>query len=178
MTIFAYKTPQAGSCVMRLQGIERMPTEDKTALLRSISDDLRALLMCIGQHVEAGNLDAKSTAPMDEVIRMIRDTEVEYRQSLERELRRSRKQKRWLRKEYGGVVTGSEVLARTYRSKVQTLRGVIRGLRMEVERLTSELETLRLKDGNEGQGEQVDVKTLEGDCVLSKEVVEKTEGEE
>lgn len=152
-----------------------MTVEDKTALLRSISDDLRALLMCIGQHVDAGNLDAKSTAPMDEVIRMIRDTEVGYRHSLERELRRSQKQKRWMRKEYRSVVMGSEVLARTYRNKVQALRGVIRGLRLE-----SESETLRLKKGNGGRkegAEEAEAKGLKGDCVLSKKVVEK-EGDE
>lgn len=155
-----------------------MPVEDKTALLRSISDDLRALLMCIGQHVDAGNLDAKNTAPMDEVIRMIRDTEVGYRHSLERELRRSRKQKRWMRKEYRGVVMGSEVLGRTYRSKVQALRGVIRGLRVEVDRLESELENLRLRDRKGVQGEDTKGKDLKGDCVLPKELVEKESGEE
>lgn len=136
---------------MRLNGIEHKSQKAKTELLHSISDDLRALLMCIGQHVEAGNLDAKSTAPLDEVIGMIRDTGIGYRRSLERRLRRSRKQKRWLQREYRGVVRSTEALARAYKAKVQTLKNVVRGLRMDAAELEIELERSRL-----GKREKVD----------------------
>lgn len=132
---------------MRLNGIEYMSQKEKAKLLRSISDDLRALLMCIGQHVDAGNLDAKTTAPLDEVIRMIRDTEIGYRRSLERGLRRAGKQKRWLRREYRRVVRNTEALARAYKIKVQVLKDEVRGLRVQIEGLEDELEMLRLGKG-------------------------------
>lgn len=145
--------PNPGSCVMRLNGIEYMSQEGKTKLLRSISNDLRALLMCVGQHVDAGNLDTKSTAPLDEVIRMIRDTEIGYRRSLEKALRRSRRQKRWLRREYRGVVRSTEALARAYKAKVQASQNVIRELRVNTTGLENELEMLRFGKAKEAETE-------------------------
>lgn len=148
----------------------------KAELLRSISNDLRALLMCIGQHVESGSLDNQTTAPLDEVITMIRDTEVGYRRSLERELRRSRKEKRWMRREYRGVVRSAGVLAKAYRAKVLALKGVVRGLRMNMADSKAEGGILQTDKGKGGVEEERE------DCAKVKEVVEnageKDSGEE
>lgn len=174
------RVPSPGSCVMRLNGIEYMSQKGKTKLLRSISDDLRALLMCIGQHVDAGNLDAKTTAPLDEVIRMIRDTEIGYRRSLERGLRRSRKQKRWLRREYRGVVRSTEALARAYKTKVQVLKDEARGLRVQIEGLEDELEMLRLgkRMGKEAEAAEEEKTDTARDCGELEGMVEMESGKE
>ena len=126
----------------------------KAELLRSISNDLRALLMCIGQPVESGSLDSQTTAPLDEVITIIRDTEGGYRRSLERELRQSRKEERWMRREYRGVVRSMGVLARAYRAKVLALKGVIRELRMEMADLKAERGVLQTAEVVENAGEE------------------------
>lgn len=169
----SHEVPAAGSCVMRLQGIENKNPAAKVELLRSISNDLRALLMCIGQHVESGTLDSQTTAPLDEVITMIRDTEMGYRRTLEQALRRSRNEKRWMRREYRGVVRGAEVLARAYRAKVLTLEGVVRGLRMELAVVKAErgilqtekevVENAGEEERDAGAGSKGDVDGVEGE---------------
>lgn len=153
-TMASHEVPPAGSCVMRLQGIENMSHAAKAELLRSISNDLRALLMCIGQHVESASLDSQTTAPLDEVITIIRDTEAGYRRSLERELRQSRKEERWMRREYRGVVRSMGVLARAYRAKVLALKGVIRELQMEMADLKAERGVLQTAAVVENAGEE------------------------
>lgn len=145
---------------MRLQNIEQLTPASKTQLLSSISNDICALLMCIGQHVEAGNLSQKNTEPLDEVIKMIRDTEVGYRRSLERGVRRLQRQKRWMRREYRGVVRGAETLGRMYRGRVQVLRERVGGMRAEMEMLRMRMEK---KDKEkelemEGKGKQMEEK--------------------
>lgn len=152
--------PNPGSCVMRLNGIEYMSQQGKTELLQSISDDLRALLMCVGRHVDAGNLDARSTAPLDEVISTIRDTEIGYRRSLEKRLRRTRKQKRRLRREYRGIVRSTDALARAYKAKVQALKDEVRRLRGDIIRLEGEVEMWRMA---KGKGAVMEERTDSGD---------------
>lgn len=149
---------------MRLQNLEQLTPASKTKLLDSISNDICALLMCIGQHVEAGNLNQQNTEPLDEVIKMIRDTEVGYRRSLERGVRRLQREKRWMRREYRGVVRGAEMLGRTYRGRVQELRGRVGGLRAEMEllRIGMEKKDKEKEMEMEGKGKEMEEKMESG----------------
>ncbi|KAL2009662.1 hypothetical protein VTN00DRAFT_5469 [Thermoascus crustaceus] len=172
-----------GSCAMRLTDIDTLSSALKTDLLRSIATDISATFIYIAKQAEAGNLSTIHTAPINSIIRIIKDTEVAQRRALERKVRRYERQARRLREKrkmvksgLGQVVKKAEEVLGGYRGRVEGLKGELRGVRRELELVREKYELLkerveRGKRGEEdkqddGEGEQIrkdgDIGTIDG----------------
>lgn len=155
------KSLSPGSCTLRLTHITSLPSSQKTALISSIANDMKATFIYIAKQSEAGNLDSQNTAPLDNVVATIRDTAVSERRMLEKKLekaeRRVRKLKReqkWMHNEVVEVLKRVEVVSGKWKEKVERLRGKVEGLQRE------------LVSGREGVVEQME------------ETMEQNEGED
>ncbi|KAJ5884680.1 hypothetical protein N7495_009190 [Penicillium taxi] len=130
-------TTPPGFSVIRLEGLERWTSDKKTEVLQSISDDIRATFMCITNHIRVGTLSPAHTKPLEEVIDIIRDSNMNHRRKLERRIKRLRKQNQWIQKEYRRVVQTADTVARTYNGRVQKLKQRTLSLQEQLTRLTS-----------------------------------------
>lgn len=83
-----------GSCALRLTNLHKYTPSAKKRLMQSIATDIKATLICIANQARVGNLTARQTAPVNEVIRIIRDTDVAERRRLENRVARHRRQAR------------------------------------------------------------------------------------
>lgn len=117
-----------GSCALRLSNIEQLSPDQKTELVRSVANDITAVFIYIARQAEAGNLTTANTEPINDVISVIRDTEVKHRQKLEDKLaryeraaQRRRRERRWLRVELGRVIRRTKVAAGSWRTKTDEL---------------------------------------------------------
>ncbi|KAL1981998.1 hypothetical protein VTN96DRAFT_1964 [Rasamsonia emersonii] len=117
-----------GSCALRLSNIERLSPDQKTELVRSVANDITAVFIYIARQAEAGNLTTANTEPINDVISVIRDTEVKHRQKLEDKLaryeraaQRRRRERRWLRVELGRVIRRTKVAAASWKTKTDEL---------------------------------------------------------
>lgn len=142
---------------MRLDNLEKRSSLSKTKLMCSIADDMCATFQCIAKHAEAGNLTARHTEPLDQVIRIIRDTEVSQRHRLERQARRLRLERRWMRREFRKVVKSAEQVSQAWEKRVAVLQGTVRELHYEVARVKvrGEAEDVKELDSCEEQGDEV-----------------------
>jgi hypothetical protein len=139
----APQMPNAGSCVLRLEHVEEKSPAAKGELVHSIAEDICATFICIARHTEAGTLENAQTRVIDNVIKTIRDTDVERRIFLERKVRRLRMERRFLRREHAATVGQADALACGYRNKVQGLTHLLREARGEVVQLRGERDLLR-----------------------------------
>lgn len=105
------KTLKPGSTTLRLQNLPTLSSSSKTSLLQSIADDITATFITVGQHAAAGHLTEHHTAPLHDVIALIKDTADAQRRALERKLeryerrvRRGQTERRWMRRELARVV--------------------------------------------------------------------------
>lgn len=133
------KSLPPGSCTLRLTNITTLPSLQKTALISSIANDIKATFIYIAKQSEAGNLNPHNTAPLDDVVATIRDTAVSERRMLEKKLekaerrvRRLRKEQKWMQKEFGEVVKRAEVVSGKWKEKVERLRGRVEGLQRDL----------------------------------------------
>jgi SMC interacting uncharacterized protein involved in chromosome segregation len=133
--------------------------------MASIAADICATFISIAKYSEDGTLHAKHTGVIDMVIQTIRDTDVKQRHLLDRQVRRLRKEKKWIRKKYSRLAGQADGLGRTYQTKARKLKIALREAQGEVMRLQNERDMLRacLKNrgyalsGNvDGKGEEVD----------------------
>lgn len=105
------KTLKPGSTTLRLQTLASLSSPGKTSLLQSIADDITATFITVAQHAAAGHLSEQHTAPLHDVIALIKDTASAQRHALERKLqryerrvRRGQRERRWMRREFGRLV--------------------------------------------------------------------------
>jgi hypothetical protein len=158
----------AGSCTLRLENLEHLSPAAKIELMHSLAEDICATFICIARHTEAGTLESKHTRVIDNVIKTIRDTDVERRIFLERKVRRLRKERHLLRKMHGTVVEQADGLARGYRNKVLDLTQLLREARGEIVQLRGERDVLwncvRKRDLNGDTGEVTEVTGVNGVC--------------
>lgn len=150
-----------GSCAMRLTNIDTLSSALKTDLLHSIATDISATFIYIAKQAEAGNLSTVHTAPINSIIRVIRDTEVAQRRALERKVRRYERQARRLREkrkmvksELGQVVRKAEEVLGGCRGRVEGLKGELSGVRRELELVREKYELLRARVEKERTGEE------------------------
>lgn len=152
------KTLHAGSCTLRLQNLPSLPPHTKTALLASIAHDMRATFIYIAKQAEAGTLSPDNTAPLNEVLTIIKDTDMRRRESLERRLERYEKrierlrgERAWMRREFGGVVGRVEGVQGRWREREGGLRRALEGVRGEYAVLSGKYALLQagLKQGIE-----------------------------
>lgn len=155
------KSLPPGSCTLRLTNIASLPSSQKTALISSIANDMKATFIYIAKQSEVGNLDSHNTAPLDNVVAIIRDTAVSERrlvekrlEKAERRVRNLKREQKWMQEEVGKIVKSVDVVSRKWKEKVERLRGRVEGLQRE------------LVSGREGTVEQ------------REETIEQNEGED
>lgn len=113
--------------------------------MHSIAQDICATFTCIAKHAEAGNLEDQHTDVIDNVIKIIRDTDVKSRHRLEKRWRRLRKERDWLRIKHRKMGREIDEFSLLYRKKVRDLTVALRERNHEVEQLRAERELLLAK---------------------------------
>ncbi|KAJ5700771.1 hypothetical protein N7536_003784 [Penicillium majusculum] len=132
-----------GSCALRLENLEQQTSTTKSELMVSVAADICATFISIAKYSEEGTLQAQHTGVIDNVIQTIRDTDVKQRHLLDRQVRRLRKERNWIRKRYSRLASQTDALGRTYQTKMRKLRTSLSEARGEVARLQSERDMLR-----------------------------------
>ena len=144
-----------GSCAMRLQGLESMSDLQKTELVASISTDIRAFILCLREHINAGNIDIQHTRSFDNVVDLIQGTDLTHRKMLIRKVRHLRKERRSAREGLRQFYRNADELAREQMSQVRELKERVQEIRKEMGILQWELDLLRLSrrrnQGNENE---------------------------
>ncbi|KAJ5505271.1 Isopropylmalate dehydrogenase [Penicillium expansum] len=135
--------PKPGSCALRLENLEQQTSAEKGELMVSIAADICATFISIAKYSEDGTLQAQHTGVIDNVIQTIRDTDVKQRHLLDRQVRRLRKERNWVRKKYSRLVGQADALGRAYQTKMRKLRISLREAQAEVARLQNERDILR-----------------------------------
>jgi hypothetical protein len=77
-----------GFCALRLSDINNLLSDQKTELINSVANDIAAAFIYIHRQAKAGNLTTTNTEPLENVIGIIRGTDVKYRRHLERKAER------------------------------------------------------------------------------------------
>ncbi|THC88301.1 hypothetical protein EYZ11_012255 [Aspergillus tanneri] len=113
---------------MRLQDIESLSPASKSATIRSIANDISSVFIRIYKLVDRGILSSKHTAPIDEVIQIITRVEGSHRRMLGRTIRRYqrrakqwRREKRWMRRQFGEFVKRSDAMHGRWKKRVEKL---------------------------------------------------------
>ncbi|KAJ5593861.1 uncharacterized protein N7459_000069 [Penicillium hispanicum] len=132
-----------GSCVMRLEGLEKLTPDGKTKLMESISTDIVATMLCVTKHMEAGSLRSKNVASINEVLSAIDEAGSKYRRRLERRVHRLRRQKYWLVKEYRKLAQGADAMGQKYKANAQISRQQIQLSRSRAQMMQRQLQMLR-----------------------------------
>ncbi|KAB8234290.1 uncharacterized protein BDW43DRAFT_310318 [Aspergillus alliaceus] len=122
------RTP--GSCAMRLRNLVGLSSTSKTALLRSIADDIRAAFISISKQLSRGTLRTKHTDPIHDLIASIKSTESPECQRMQQELERYRQRERrwrverkWMRRKVKGLVRHSEEIHRRWKDQLWRAKG-------------------------------------------------------
>jgi SMC interacting uncharacterized protein involved in chromosome segregation len=110
--------------------------------MASIAADICATFISIAKYSEEGILQAQHTDVIDKVIQTIRDTDVKQRHLLDRQVRRLRKDRKWIRKKYSRLAGQADGLSRAYQTKMRKLSISLREARGEVARLRRERDML------------------------------------
>ncbi|KAJ5662574.1 uncharacterized protein N7477_010190 [Penicillium maclennaniae] len=148
------EVPPPGSCAMRLQGLENMSKLQKTELVDSISTDIRALILCLREHINAGNIDIQHTRSFDILINLIQQTDLTHQRMLVRKVRRLRKERHRVRKDLRQFYRNVDELARKQMSQVRKLKERLQDSRKKMAILLRELDFLRLSRGNQDNEDQ------------------------
>ncbi|KAJ5597285.1 hypothetical protein N7537_007369 [Penicillium hordei] len=132
-----------GSCALRLENLEGQTSTTKGELMASVAADICATFISIARYSEEGTLQAQHTRVIDKVIQTIRDTDVKQRHLLDRHVRRLRKERALIRKNYSRLAGQADTLGRAYLTKMRKLSTSLREARGEVARLQNERDMLR-----------------------------------
>jgi hypothetical protein len=134
-------TLRQGSYITSLQTLPTLPNTSKHTLLSSIATDITSTFICISKALETGTLSPEHTAPIDRIIDIIQGTEVSHRRMLERKVeryarlaRRLKRERDWIRREFGEVVKTAEAVNARWRERVRDLEGGNMAMRREVVR--------------------------------------------
>ncbi|RHZ56385.1 hypothetical protein CDV55_101855 [Aspergillus turcosus] len=129
------------SYISHLQTLPKLNNTSKRTLLNSIATDITATFIYISKHLENGTLSDEHTAPIDRVIDIIKGTEVSHRRMLERKVkrytrlaRRLKREREWIRREFGELVKRAEAVNARWRERVRDLEGVNKAMRRELVR--------------------------------------------
>ncbi|KAJ5308636.1 hypothetical protein PENANT_c053G02920 [Penicillium antarcticum] len=134
-----------GCCAFRLENLENQTSQTKKELMNSIAQDICATFTCIAKHAEAGNLEDQHTDVIDNVIKMIRGTDVRTRHRLEMRERRLRRERNWLRMKHLKMSRDVNDLSGLYRKKMRDFNAALRKRNGEIEQLRAERELLMVK---------------------------------
>ncbi|KAF7114546.1 hypothetical protein CNMCM5793_009191 [Aspergillus hiratsukae] len=125
-----------GSYIPHLQTLPTLSNTSKHTLLNTIATDITATFICISKHLETGTLRNEHTAPIDRIIDIIQGTEVSHRRMLERKVkryarlaRRLKREREWMRREFGEVVKRAEAVNGRWRERVRDLEVVNQAMR-------------------------------------------------
>lgn len=128
-----------GFCTMRLRNIQTLSSPAKTALLQSIANDISATFIYLAKQAEANTLNPEHTAPIDDVIAIIKDTTASQRRTLERRMaryerrtKRLRAERKWAQREFGRVVQKAEMVHGRWKETVDRLREGMERMRREL----------------------------------------------
>ncbi|KAJ5971613.1 uncharacterized protein N7479_001531 [Penicillium vulpinum] len=132
-----------GSCALRLERLEQQTSTTKGELMASVAADICATFISIAKYSEEGILQGQHTGVIDKVIQTIRDTDVKQRHLLDRQVRRLRKERKWMQKKYSRLAGQADGLGRAYQAKMQRMRISLREARGEVAQLRRELDMLQ-----------------------------------
>ncbi|KAB8223165.1 hypothetical protein BDV33DRAFT_200718 [Aspergillus novoparasiticus] len=154
MSAEPYFTP--GSCAMRLQNVEGLSSVTKSALLRSIADDISAAFICISKQLSCGTLSARHTRPIQDFITSIRNTERLEQQRLQQDLeryrqreRRWRAERKWMRRKVEGLVKHSEGIHKQWKERLERAKGNFDDATRELAALRWIYESSRSQAGKE-----------------------------
>ena len=137
------KEPKPGFCTLRLEGITRLPPEQRVKLIDSIAVDFASAFIYISNQVRAGNLTTADLAPLEKVTNIIINTDSKYR--------------RYLQRQRIDEATGA--LAKVKKSKHE-IKDLLRGMRVveeEYKRGVKRLEADAQKGGPQVGGESTEV---------------------
>jgi hypothetical protein len=150
-----------GSSALRLSNIEQLSSEKKTELIRSVADDITAVFVYIARQSEAGNLTTTNTEPINDVISIIKDTEVKHRQKLEekvaqyrRATQRLRKERQCLRVQLGRITKRTQVAVGGWEAKMDELTAGLAEAQKRVALVQEKYELLQLSSNALGQAQK------------------------
>ncbi|KAL1977300.1 hypothetical protein VTN31DRAFT_159 [Thermomyces dupontii] len=119
---------QPGYSVLRLRGIERLSSTQKTKLIDSIAWDLKSVFIALNRYTQAGTLRSIHTASIDNMLRTVFDVEVRCRRRFEAKLRaqkrivgKLRRERRRLRKRILSSGKGTKKLLRAAAGTIRQL---------------------------------------------------------
>ncbi|OGM42756.1 hypothetical protein ABOM_008172 [Aspergillus bombycis] len=119
-----------GSCAMRLQNLDSLSSVSKSALLRSIADDISAAFICISKQLSCGRLSARHTKPIHDFVTSVKNTERLEQQRLQRDLeryrqreRRWRAERKWMHRKVEGLVKHSEEIHKQWQVRLARVKG-------------------------------------------------------
>ncbi|CAI7573183.1 unnamed protein product [Penicillium glandicola] len=137
-----------GSCALRLENLEQQNSNTKGELMASIAADICATFISIAKYSEDGTLQAQHTGVIDQVIQTIRDTDVKQRHMLDRQVRRLRKEVKWIQKKYSRLAGQADALGRAYQMKLRKVRKSLRekSVKDTAEELDGEFEIVENED--------------------------------
>ena len=128
-----------GFCTMRLRNIQTLSSPAKTALLQSIANDISATFIYLAKQAEANTLNPEHTAPINDVIAIIKDTTASQRRTLERRMaryerrtKRLRAERKWAQWEFRRVVQKAEMVHGRWKGTVGRLREGMERMRREL----------------------------------------------
>lgn len=129
------------SYISHLQTLPNLDNTSKRTLLSTIATDITATFICISKHLENGTLSDEHTGPIESIIDIIKGTEVSHRRMLERKVkrytrlaRRLKREREWIRREFGEVVKRAEAVNARWRERVRDLEVVNKAMRRELVR--------------------------------------------
>jgi hypothetical protein len=138
-----YIPANPGSCTRRLDNLERKSSEAKGKVLQSIAQDICDTFMIIARYTEAGVLQDKHTRTIDNVIMIIRDTDVKQRRFLEKTNRQLRKERYRAHQRLERLTSIGDALGCDAKRKVERLKNELREARGEIAQLQAERDLLR-----------------------------------
>lgn len=131
-----------GSCALRLTQLSRLSSRTKKTLVHSIATDISDAFILIAHHAEAGHLTSKHTGPINDVIEIIKETEISQRRRLEESVRKYRRQVRkirrekmmvegereCMRREFGRMVKRTEETLEAWKERARAFEGIAEGM--------------------------------------------------
>jgi hypothetical protein len=118
--------------------LRHLSSEEKTARIQAIAKEITATFIALSSQKADGILSAEHVAPIHDIIRTITQTNGQQREDLERKISRyrrytvqSRKEKRWMRRQFLVLMHRSEMVQRRWRERVNRLQSEMEEMRRE-----------------------------------------------
>ena len=167
-----------GSCLMRLQDLEKMSSDEKKELLSSIAEDIQITLLYVGRHLEAETISHAHAEPIEDMIKKICETEIAKRRRLKRKMRQRESQSARMQREQQKLLEGMKEVVQMYEKKTRELRQRVRSLQAQAQTLKPN-PTLPVREETllvDGKRKRADTESLASQS--GEEEVEEAEDEE